>query len=280
MRARVLAALLAIGCGDDPPAVDAGTDAGESRDAIAGEDAATDEDGSIVDTGLPPGPGLAGVVRTEDDAPLGPVMVLACLATTCYFGESASDGSFYFMIEPPAEIALKTLEDLDTTPRRGASLAPVLLTDNNLVNVGSIYVPNLPAGTPFGPASQDPQTLIAGDGLELTLNRGDLRPRLGDLLGDLAARAIPEAHLPAIPELGAEQIVAVYALHPFGAHSSSPISVRATSTLEAGTPVRFRSISEIDGRLSEPADGSADGTFVTTNPGAGITELSWLVISR
>jgi len=279
MRARFLMALLAIACGDAPPANDGGMDAGEP-DAISGEDATVGEDGSIPDTGLPPGPGLAGVLRTEDEAPLGPVMVLACLATTCYFGESASDGSFYFMIEPPAEIALKTLEDLDTTPRRGASLAPVVLTDNNLVNVGSIYVPNLPAGTPFGPASQDPQTLIAGDGLELTLNRGDLRPRLGDLLGDLAARAIPEAHLPAIPELGAEQIVAVYAIHPFGAHSSSPIAVRATSTLAAGTPVRFRSISEIDGRLSEPAEGTADGTFVTTNAGVGITELSWLVISR
>jgi hypothetical protein len=62
--------------------------------------------------------------------------------------------------------------------------------------------------------------------------------------------------------------------------SSSPIAVRAPSDLPAGTAVRFRSISEIDGHLSEPALGLANGTAVETEPGAGITELTWLVISR
>lgn len=225
------------------------------------------------------GPGIRGVLEDEDEDPLK-AMVLACLATTCYFGESDDQGRFYFMIEPPAEIALKTLEDLDATPRRGATLAPVKLTDRSLIDVGTVYTPHLPAGTPLGPASSDPQALAAGDGLELTLNRADLRPRLGDTLFDVAARAIPEPHIPPIPDLGSEQIIAVYAIHPFGAHSSSPIAVKAPSTVAAGTTVYFRSISELDGLLSPPATGLADGAFVATAAGQGITELSWLIISR
>jgi hypothetical protein len=44
--------------------------------------------------------------------------------------------------------------------------------------------------------------------------------------------------------------------------------------------VRFRTISEIDGHLSEPVPGQADGSAVETDPSAGISELTWLVISR
>ena len=278
MRRVPLLLLICIACnGTDGPS-DAGDRDASQKDAAEDRDADI-EDGAVMDGSLPPGPGLAGILRTEDGAPLE-AMVLACLATTCYFGESIADGTFYFMVQPPAEIALKTLEDLDTTPRRGAALAPVTLTDDTLAYVGSIYVPNLPAGTPFGPTSSDPQTLAAGDGLELTLNRADLTPRLGDVLRDLAARAIPPARRPAFPELGSEEVIAVYALHPFGAHSSSPIGVAATSTLAAGTTVRFRSVSELDGRMSPPAEGMADGAYVRTNVGQGIEELSWIVISR
>jgi hypothetical protein len=273
--------VFAFGC----PETNEGMDASRP-DAEAQEDATTEDIGAVDaepsdDGGMQlPGPGLAGFLRDEAEAPIGFSMVLACLATTCYFGETDQNGHFYFVIEPPAEIALKTLEDLSITPRRGASLAPVKLVDSSLVDVGSIYAPNLPTGDPIGPAALDPQTLEGGDGLQITLNRADLRPRLGDVIGDLAARLIPEAHIPPIPELGSEEIVAVYALHPFGAHSTSPMAVRAASTLTAGTVVRFRSISEIDGLLSPPAMGTADGSFVSTDPGEGIEELSWLVISR
>jgi len=50
--------------------------------------------------------------------------------------------------------------------------------------------------------------------------------------------------------------------------------------LTQGTVVKFRSINEINGHLSAPAMGMADGTHVVTDPGAGITHLSWLVISH
>lgn len=264
-RAAWLCALAAACGGSDPPT---------TPDGATAIDAATD--GRV----LPTGPGLAGALVDEDGQPLPDSMVLACMATTCLFGDSDGDGHFFFAIEPIAEVALKTLENLSVSPRLAAALQPVRIVGPELVDVGLLHVPQLPAGVPFGPASSDPQTLAAGDGLELTLRRADMKPRLGDALVDLAARAIPMERFPPLPELAGEEVVAMYAIHPFAATSSSAIGIEAPSTLPAGTVVKFRAISEIDGKLSAAALGKADGTVVTTDPGEGIHELTWLVISR
>lgn len=262
---------LGAGCGDDGAGnLDSGTRDSGVADGRGAGDAGMD----------PPGPGLAGTLVDEAGAPLPFEMVLACMSTVCLFGGSEADGRFVFPIEPPAEVALKTLADLSTTPRRAATLCPVRIVDDALVKVGALHVPSLPPGVPIEPASADPQTLLAGDGLELTLRRADLAPRLGDELVDVAARRVPPEQVCPQLALAGEEIVAVYALHPSAAVSASPIAVRAPSDLPAGTVVEFRTISEIDGHFSEPAPGRATGTAVETDPAAGITELTWLVISR
>jgi hypothetical protein len=262
------------GCSDDGGAV--GPDSGAVDAGVT--------DGSVGDGGgdamAPEGPGLAGVLVDEAGAPIGYEMVLACMATVCLYGQSDRDGFFHFPIDPGAEVALKTTGDPSTTPRRAAALCPVRIVDDALVEVGDLHVPSLPAGVELGPDSADPQTLAAGDGLELTLSRADLTPRIGDDLVDVAARLVPLDQVCTLLDLGDEEIVAVYALHPFAAVSASPIAVRAPSDLPSGTAVSFRTISEIDGHLSAPAPGRATGTAVETDPGAGITELTWLVISR
>lgn len=257
-----------VGCSDAPGA---GVDAMPAPDS-GGADTDAGED--------PTGPGLAGLLADEAGRPMPEVMVLACMATSCLFGESGADGRFSFAIEAPAAVALKTLEDLDAEPRLGAALQPVRIAGDELVEVGTLHVPSLPDGVRFGPVADDPQTLAAGDGLELRLRRAALTPRIGDTLVDLAARALSPETRPALAELADAEIVAVYALHPFAATSSSPIGVRAPSTLPAGTAVEFRTISEIDGSLSEPAPGVADGSAVSTSDGSGIHELTYLVITR
>jgi hypothetical protein len=268
---------LGAGCSDDGGA--GAPDSGAVDSGVA--DASTPDSAGNDDAGMEPaGPGLAGTLTDEAGEPIAYEMVLACMATVCLFGESEADGRFSFPIEPLAEVALKTTGDSSTTPRRAAALCPVRIVDDALIDVGNLHVPSLPQGVPFGPASADPQTLMAGDGLELTLRRADLRPRIGDVLVDAAARLVPPAQVCPQLDLGNEEIVAVYALHPFAAVSSSPIAVRAPSDLPSGTEVNFRTISEIDGHLSEPAPGRATGTAVETDPATGITELTWLVISR
>lgn len=258
--------VVAAGCGEGRggETVDGGTEDSANGDASTG----------------PMGPGLAGMLKDEAGQPLGHEMVLACMATVCLFGDTDEDGRFFFPIEPPADVALKTPEDLTATPRRGAALCPVRIVDETLVDVGDLYSPDLPEGVPIGPADMDPQTLPAGDGLELTLRRADLTPRIGDILVDAAARRVPESQLCPFVVPADEEVVAVYALHPFAATSSSPIAVRAPSDLPPGTQVKFRTISEIDGHLSEPVPGQANGSAVETDAEAGITELTWLLISR
>ena len=225
------------------------------------------------------GPGLAGKLRDDLSQPLARKQVLACMSTICLFGETDSAGDFFFPIEHPAEVALKTPEDLSVFPRRGAALLPVRIAGTSPINVGDVYVPLLPDGVPIGPASKDPQTVAVGDGLELTLRRANLTPRAGDTLVDAAARLIPVEQRSSLAALVQEPVVAVYALHPFGAHSRSPIAVRAALNLPSGTRVNFRTIDEIDGHFSVPVPGVANGQTVETLPSVGIVELTWLVIS-
>jgi hypothetical protein len=266
---------------DATPARDAAPDSGDSGlTPDATSDGGDPVDIGPVDTGPMGPPGLRGVLKDENDQPVALAQVLACMATSCLFGESDDEGRFSFEIEPPTEIALKTHEDRDTNPRRAAALYPVRHTTRTLIDMGTVYVPLLPAGAPIGPATSDPQTLMAGDGLELTLRRADLMPVIGDILMDIASRAVPPARRPPLPDLGTEEIVAIYAIHPFGAKSRSPVGVRAPSSLPSGTAVRFRTISELDGLMSMPVTGHADGQFVATDPGVGIDRLTWLVISR
>ncbi len=276
----LLAALLAAACGGGGGGGGSGDDDGDDGGDGA-DDGATPDAGSGADAAvLPDGPGLAGSLLDGDERTLVAEDVLACMETVCLYGESGTDGSFHFEIEAPAAVALKTQENLSVVPRRGAALCPVTIAGQELVDVGPLYCPLLPDGVLFGPASEDPQTLAAGDGLELILRRADLTPRVGDTLVDAAARLMPPSQVCSLLTIPGEEILAVYALHPFAAVSSSPIGVRVPSDLPADTPVFFRTISEIDGHFSEPVPGTTDGAVAATSPDTGIAELTWLVVSR
>ena len=223
---------------------------------------------------------MSGTLKDESGRPLARTRVLACMTKVCLIGETGRDGRFSFSIDPAVDVVIKTEPDLAASPRRGAAMMPVRVAERRLVDVGAVYVPALPPGRAFGPAAADPQVLEAGDGLRLTLSRSALKPRPGDVILDVAARRLPASRVPKFAALADEDVVAVYALHPFAAASAAPIAVRAPSDLRAGTRVRFRTINEIDGTFSPPAPGQAWGSYVATDPGAGIRELTWLVISR
>jgi hypothetical protein len=225
-------------------------------------------------------PGVEGVVVDEAGAPIASTQVLACSSASCLFGSSDAEGRFFFELEPPLDLIVKTLPNLSFTPRRAAAIHPVQLLDASTIDVGELFVASLPAGANIGPASADPQTLAAGDGLELTLNKADMHAPLGQALIDVAARRIPDERVFAVPDLVGEEVVAMFALHPFTGRSDTPIGVRAALPVPAGTTVYFRTFSELDGHVSAPAQGTSDGSFVETDPGEGIDELTWLVISK
>ena len=232
--------------------------------------------------GSPSVPTVTGAIEDEAGELIAGATVLCCSKKDCYFDDTDDQGRFFFgfATELPADYVVKSLEDASTTPRRAVTMFPLHLTDTILVDAGALLVPSLPAGAILGPESSDPQALDAGDGLTLVVRRADLTPPLGGFLVDLAAREIPPERVPPLPELGAEEVISVYALYPFTTHSESPIGVSAPSSLPPGTPVRFRTLGELDGKLSAPAAGVADGDRVATSEGEGIRELTWLVISR
>ncbi|XXT21707.1 hypothetical protein WME94_09110 [Sorangium sp. So ce429] len=251
---------------------------GEGGAATGGGGAA----GGLGSGGAPAGPGVTGVLGDEAGQPIGGAPVLFCNTRVCYSDNTAADGRFTFLCdaEVPVDFVVKSMEVAGTMPRRGVTMFPLRFLDAVAVDVGSLFVPDLPAGAILGPNSGDPQVLKVGDGLQLTVNRVDIDPPPGTSLHRIAARRIPPERVPPLPDLGGEEIVAVYALYPFATTSGSPIAVQAPSDLAPGTPVRFRTLSEYDGALSAPVAGEADGAVVRTVPRSGIDELTWLVISR
>jgi hypothetical protein len=254
----VSAAGLALGCGDSTPSPgDASSADGASGDA-----------------------GIVGVLVDASEQPIADEDILGCLATTCYFEKTASDGSFAFTIPLPAEVAVKTHPDPARNPRWAAALEPILLETEGIVDAGTVYVPELPAGAVLDTTTDEPQVLAVGDGLELTVRQAELDTPPGTFLYDLAARRIPEAHVPPYPELGDRDVVAVYALHPFETTSGAPIEVRAPVDLPDGTAVELWTIDQLDGTFSAPVPARVDGGFAVTDPGVGISRLTHLVISR
>jgi hypothetical protein len=231
------------------------------------------------DGGDDAGPGLRGRLVDVDEQPLPGVEVLACQATTCYYGESDADGRFSFTIEPPAEIALKTHANLASVPRMAAALVPVVIVDAALVELGDVLVPELPEGVVVGAPSDELQTYLVGDGLELSLRSSDLMPSIGEFLYDVAATRIPPEHAPSHAELEGAQVLAVYALHPFAATCTSVIGVRVPVDAPDGTPVELRTLSHLDGNVAEVVAAVVQDGHAVTAPDTGITRLTYLIVS-
>ncbi|MEZ4236951.1 MAG: hypothetical protein R3F59_12525 [Myxococcota bacterium] len=114
-------------------------------------------------------------------------------------------------------------------------------------------MPTLAPGSPFGPASEDPQVLDAGNGVVLTLAVADLAPPILVSLVDVATGVVPLEHLPAYPALAGEELLAAYTVHPFHTTSASPVGVAVPTTLPAGAVVHFRSIDALGGTCHAPA---------------------------
>lgn len=266
-----------VGCTDEDPSAD-GPPTDDGTDGPTDGTGPDTADTDVPVLACPDGPGVCGILLDPAGEPLGDYDVLCCMSTTCFKGETEDDGFFYFEVEPIEFVAIKTHEELFEAPRWAAALVPASIDTPQAIDVGNVYIPDLPAGVEIGDESEDPQTLAVGDGLELTLNSADLDPDLGVFLFDIAARRIPDEYVPDYPTLD-ETVEAVYAIHPFATASSSPIAVKAPSTLPAGTLVNVWTVSHLTGQLTGPVVGHTDGQFVTTDPGLGITLLTHIVVS-
>jgi len=226
------------------------------------------------------GPGIVGAVKDEAGRNVEGVLVQGCTNTACLTATTNTSGRFHIAgFNAPVDVAVKVPEDEGAGPPRLETITPVRLVDESVVDVGTLYVPVMPAPVRLGP--KYPQTIQLSDGLSLQLHSKDISwPPAASSNDQLAARLLTPLHIPKFPELGAEKVLAVYAFFPFGTRSKSKISLRFPTTMPAGTKVRLRTIRELDGRLSPPEGGTSDGKFIVSDPGAGIADLTWLVVSR
>jgi hypothetical protein len=226
------------------------------------------------------GPTITGVVKTEAGRAVQDVMVQGCTTTVCLVARTDAGGRFSIIgLKPPVRVAVKTQQDDRGAQLHAEAIVPLHLVDNSPVDVGTLYMPALPR--PITLAAADAQTITLPDGLALTLRRYDLKVPVTAADEDkISARRIPAKQLPRFFDLGSERILAVYALYPFGAKSSSRIAVRMKTTLPSGTKVNLRTIHEIDGTLSQPQTATSNGKFLTSDPGTGIVNLTWLIMSR
>lgn len=229
--------------------------------------------------GTPSGPGVSGLLLDEEERPLPWELVMACRPEVCFYANTDAEGRFVFRIDRSGRVLIKTAEVLTASPRRAPLMAPVSVDAGAFLELGRLYVPFLPEGSLL-PGSEGPVTVDLGDGLSMDLIPEALDLPPGRTRTGVAARRLPASQAPPYPGIGREEILAVYALHPFAATSEIPIGVRIESALPSGTPVAFRTIDEVDGSLSSPVPGIADGAFLATEPGRGIHRLTHLLVLR
>lgn len=228
---------------------------------------------------------IKGLLQDEKAQALAGVSILACSKVVCFYATSGADGTFQKCGLMLQNIAVKTEEDLTTSPRRAASMCPItLMHADQIADVGTLTVPLLGGGATLpDPHASSRTSADIGDGLKLSLVPADVTLPLGFKAPfNFAARAVPaDKRCPLkVPDGG--QVLAVYALSPFTA-TVAPSTVGFTAALAApaASEVHFWSISELDGSLTGPAIGHADamGKSVSTDNGQGLAEISWLVIS-
>lgn len=223
---------------------------------------------------------LVGRLVDAADRPISGAVVLACSAGYCQDTTTRSDGRFRFQLKRPVTIALKAEGVLAGPGRRGAALRPAVGAGAGPIDVGDLVAPDLPPPVRLPTPGEAPREVELGDGLTLGLDRDALRPPVHTFLYEGAARRLPPGRGAGFTDAVEERVDSIYAVEPFGTTSATPIAVRVPSTLPDGTRVHFRTFSAVDGSLSAAATGAVEGGVARTDPGVGIGELSYLVVSR
>ncbi len=297
-----LSLLLLAACGGaaTPPAADAsaeraGDAPSDARDAA--QDAAADDD-------VPPcaeRPDAAGVVCVREvrgravdfaGAPLGRHVITYC-GPTCYAATAGDDGSFVVAVNGFVAPREYTLLVHGRPEHASAWFAGADPAGEVVTYAEPLAVPryeDVGAVIPETMAAMAGGTFRAGD-VELTVPAGarvefDVEDfELGALGRTLRATRVELARAPAFArEAG---LSAVWALGPFNLLSDRPLGVRVANRagLPPGSAVDFVVMgNEIvsppitGGRPVVAAAGrvSADGASIATDPGAGISYVTWL----
>jgi hypothetical protein len=258
MRARLLFAVVLLGCGDP------------------GSSASAPDEMMMMGPGPAPVLDLEGRIVGLDEQPLPGIAVSLCQAA-CRDTTTGAQGEYSFSGVAPSFYTLRARKpgegdyaELDFPLYLHAGANPRLLP---------LVLPRVGPGSPVPPGAH---TLSVDAALSLMLDGGALSLPAGGPVSRLAGVRVPQVLYPnfCVPSA---RVVAMWAFSPTGVTSASPIGVRLSESLGLlpGATVSFIEIDPGTGRPEVAASGavSQDGKLIQTAMGAGLRRLSWLLVA-
>jgi hypothetical protein len=203
----------------------------------------------------------------------------SCRATT-------SDATGAFRFDGVAALTWDSLgAEMPGSSDYGKVVIPLYPYTNDLQQQQAVLLPPLvlPRLGPSTALPSGPREIAIDATLTLTVDGSALQLPEGSATGVAGAR-VPSGLFPdfCLPGAGG-QVIAEWALAPFGARSSAPIAVHLAENLglARGAVWLFRVDTE-SGRPIQVATGSvsADGTSIASDPGVGLDQLTWLLVAR
>jgi hypothetical protein len=283
--------------GDSAGAVGAASDAGVSEDAVAPCSDPPDA--------RPPGATCVleakGTVEDLSGAPLDKLVMTFC-GGQCYGTQSGAAGTFTIPIGtflPTEDYAMHA----DGRPDYAVDYYRLTANEPSVISV-TMHLPAMPPSTVSLPADGSPAssvtvgdlTLLIPDNTMFDLDIEDYGTAIGRIL---RVASVPLAKAPAYAT--AANVDAIYALAPSGAYSRPDVDGGSQSLVKMGVTLKnsaglpasaavdlmvlgddYSSTPPNVGILAVAASAhvSADGQTIQTDPGEGISELTWLGVRR
>jgi hypothetical protein len=279
--------------------------AGSTTDAATGDAVAPGDDaGEAVEAAAPcsappserPDGGTCvleatGTVEDLSGTPIPQLVMTMCSPAICY-GTRADDAGVYTV---PIGDFIDTAEyavHADGRPDHAVDYHRLAAGEPQVIDV-DMHIPTLPPSTVSLPPDDAgaPASVTVGDvtlqvaaGTTFDLDVEDYGIPAGRLFRNVL---VPLASAPSYA--AANDVAVIYAMAPSGATPSLPMGVvlKNTAALPASAGVDFLVLSDdyfdsppTVGELLVQATGhvSADGTTIATDPGQGITEITWLAV--
>jgi hypothetical protein len=230
---------------------------------------------------------------TDDRGRAVAALTVSVCADQCFFGTTGSDGKFTVVPDQHIVLANYALE-LHGRPDHVTYYTPLPAGSGLMIDFSEpLLLPALPASGPEILGDKSAQTLTSGD-LTLVLAAGtqvffdveDFGVPNGHQLRVLSISSLAAGFLPFVPG----NYDALYACSPFEVAFSQAASLKFANhaSLPANAAVEIQSLRGLvndglpAGHFQHAANAhvSADGATITTDPGEGVTELTWLLLKR
>jgi hypothetical protein len=234
-----------------------------------------------------------GTVADLSATPLPDLVMTMCSPAICY-GTRADDAGVYTVPIGDFIVTADYAVHADGRPDHAVDYHRLAAGEPQVIDV-DMQIPTLPPSTVSLPPDDAgaPSSITVGDvtlqvaaGTTFDLDVEDYGIPAGRLF---RVAAVPLASAPSYA--AANNVAAIYAMAPSGATPSLPmgVSLRNAAALPASAGVDFLVLSDdyfdtppTVGLLLVQATGhvSADGTTIATDPGQGITEITWLAVRQ